>query len=126
MNLDFKYEIPKIHFLLHCLFVLVSKTFVVIDCRNSWSIDPFGQSPTMAYLQKRMGLENLVIQRVHYSVKKHLARSKNLEFRWRQLWGEVIQIYIYIRSSWLSNFMGMSNHSYLMKNIKSLFQLKMN
>jgi len=42
-----------------------------------------------------MGLENLVIQRVHYSVKKYLARSKNLEFRWRQLWGEVIQIEIY-------------------------------
>jgi alpha-mannosidase II len=71
------------------------KNSIVIYFRNSWSIDAFGQSPTMAYLLKKMGLENLLIQRVHYSVKKYLARSKNLEFRWRQLWGEVIKtIYI--------------------------------
>lgn len=75
-------------------FVVVCKTVVVIHCRNSWSIDPFGQSPTMAYLLKRMGLENLLIQRVHYSVKKYLAHNKNLEFRWRQLWGKMIQIEI--------------------------------
>ncbi|KAK7790667.1 hypothetical protein R5R35_002442 [Gryllus longicercus] len=54
--------------------------------RNSWAIDPFGHSPIMPYFLKRMGLENLVVQRVHYSMKKYLSRTKNLEFNWRQLW----------------------------------------
>lgn len=52
-----------------------------------WSIDPFGLSPTTALIYKQAGLKNLVIQRVHYSLKKQLAMDKNLEFRWRQLWG---------------------------------------
>ncbi|VDM60404.1 unnamed protein product [Angiostrongylus costaricensis] len=52
-----------------------------------WSIDPFGLSPTLPYLLAAANITNAAIQRVHYSVKKHLAKNKQLEFMWRQLWG---------------------------------------
>lgn len=55
--------------------------------KNTWSIDPFGYSSAQPYLYKLAGFENSVIQRVHYRVKKELAQNKQLEFKWRQLWG---------------------------------------
>lgn len=53
---------------------------------SSWSIDPFGHSPTLAYVLKNSGFENHLIQRTHYIVKRELAKKKQLEFNWQQSW----------------------------------------
>lgn len=44
----------------------------------------------MTYLLKGAGLNQMVIQRVHYAVKKHFAQERKLEFLWRQSWGETL------------------------------------
>ncbi|KAL8475580.1 hypothetical protein ACS0TY_028294 [Phlomoides rotata] len=75
----------------------LNETIGVIP-RNSWAIDPFGYSSTMAYLLRRMGFENMLIQRTHYELKKELAWNKNLEYVWRQSWDteETTDIFVHM------------------------------
>lgn len=57
-----------------------------INPKYGWSIDPFGHSSTMPYILKQMGFEGMLIQRIHYHFKKHLALTNDLEILWRQQW----------------------------------------
>ncbi|XP_034032721.1 alpha-mannosidase 2x isoform X2 [Thalassophryne amazonica] len=57
-----------------------------ITPRSGWAVDPFGHSATMPYILKRANLTSMLIQRVHYSIKKHFASTRSLEFMWRQAW----------------------------------------
>lgn len=56
---------------------------------SSWSIDPFGVSATQTSLLNNMGFENLVVNRIHYVLKRHFAEHQQLEFRWKQAWGKI-------------------------------------
>lgn len=60
--------------------------------RSGWAVDPFGYSSTMPYLLRRANLTSMLIQRVHYAIKKHFAATHSLEFMWRQMWGKVVGI----------------------------------
>lgn len=48
----------------------------------SWAIDPFGHSAGQAHILKEMGYKGMLIQRVHYAIKKQLAKKQQLEFKW--------------------------------------------
>lgn len=54
--------------------------------RSGWAVDPFGHSSTMPYLLRRANISSMLIQRVHYIIKKHFSATHSLEFMWRQTW----------------------------------------
>lgn len=46
--------------------------------RISWSLDPFGQTPTAMSLFKQMGFEAAVIDRIPYSEKQKLVQHHSI------------------------------------------------
>ena len=48
-----------------------------------WQLDPFGHTATSAALLSRMGFRALVINRIHYKLKRHFQNSRHLEFHWQ-------------------------------------------
>ena len=50
--------------------------------KYSWQIDPFGHASGQAVVLKEFGYEGMLIQRVHYHIKKQLAKKNQLEFMW--------------------------------------------
>ena len=49
-----------------------------ITPQYSWAIDPFGHSAGQAQVLKEFGYKGILIQRVHYAVKKQLAENSSL------------------------------------------------
>jgi len=60
-----------------------------ITPQYSWAIDPFGHSAGQAQVLKELGYKGMLIQRVHYAVKKQLAQKQQLEFQWQTPAGEI-------------------------------------
>uniref|UniRef100_A0AAY4BHW8 mannosyl-oligosaccharide 1,3-1,6-alpha-mannosidase n=1 Tax=Denticeps clupeoides TaxID=299321 RepID=A0AAY4BHW8_9TELE len=73
----------------------LERTLGVIP-RSGWAVDPFGHSATMPYLLKKANITSMLIQRVHYSIKKHFSSTRSLEFMWRQSWGECTDIFCHM------------------------------
>lgn len=66
----------------------LQKTFGITP-QYSWAIDPFGHSAGQAQVLKELGYKGMLIQRVHYAVKKQLAQKQQLEFQWQTPAGEI-------------------------------------
>lgn len=63
----------------------VKKNLGVVP-ESSLNFDQFGYSSTMPYLAKKAGLKNVLIKRIHRSVKELFGRENKMNFNWRQFW----------------------------------------
>ena len=63
----------------------VKKNLDVVP-ESSLNFDQFGYSSTMPYLAKKAGLKNVLIKRIHRTVKELFGQENKLNFNWRQFW----------------------------------------
>ncbi|EGD82499.1 hypothetical protein PTSG_03147 [Salpingoeca rosetta] len=65
--------------------IWVNETFGVVPA-TGWSVDPFGHTPTMAFINSKAGLKGMVIDRIHWRLKQQMQQRNELVFRWQQDW----------------------------------------
>ena len=53
---------------------------------SSWSVDSFGHGGAFPHILAKAGIDNMVIMRIHYAWKEHMARTQTGEFLWKQEW----------------------------------------
>ena len=51
--------------------------------RVAWQIDPFGHSAVTPTLFRMMGMQALVINRIHFTIKDYFKEQRHMEFIWR-------------------------------------------
>ena len=51
--------------------------------RVAWQIDPFGHSAVTPTLFRMMGMQALVVNRIHFAIKDYFKEQKHMEFIWR-------------------------------------------
>jgi alpha-mannosidase len=58
------------------------KQFGIVP-RVAWQIDPFGHSAVTPTLFSLMGMQSLVINRIHHQIKDYFKEIKHMEFIWK-------------------------------------------
>ena len=51
--------------------------------RVAWQIDPFGHSAVTPTLFRLMGMQALVVNRIHFTIKDYFKEQRHMEFIWR-------------------------------------------
>ncbi|XP_057379227.1 alpha-mannosidase 2-like [Daphnia carinata] len=62
------------------------KSRLGVSPKSAWTVDPFGHGPVAPYLLHAAGLQNTVVQRIHYGWKRWMADRQVSDFYWKLPW----------------------------------------